>query len=272
MNLEEKYREYSINKRRKKLYYLFLSFVSILTFLCIWQITVTAELVNVKNLPSPVEVFQAFLFKLHSKSPDGNTLGTNVLASFQVSLSGFFAALVVGIPLGLFMGWFEPIDRFVRPVFELVRPVPPIAWIPVVVIFMGIGLKAKGTIIFLSVFVSCVINSYTGIRMTDRTLINVAKTFGAGDFETFIKIGIPSAMPMIFAGIRVSLSTSWSTLVAAEMVAATAGLGYMLQTGRNLGNAGIVVLSMIVIAILGAAMGVVLDILESVALKWKVDR
>lgn len=93
---------------------------------------------------------------------------------------------------------------------------------PVVVVFVGIDLKAKATIIFLSVFVPCVINSYTGIKLTKRTLINVAKTFGAGNFETFIKVGVPSAMPMVFTGIRTALGGAWSTLVAAEMLAARA--------------------------------------------------
>jgi len=266
--LERKNRE----RKKQKMKYTILAIASVCTFLILWQLLVMSGLVNVRNLPAPLEVFQAFLEKLTSKKPDGNTLGVNILASMQVSLTGFFAALIIGIPLGLLMGWFEPVDRFVRPIFEMVRPIPPIAWIPVVVIFMGIGLKAKATIIFLSVFVSCVINAYTGIKMTDRTLINVAKTCGAGNVETFLKIGIPSAMPMVFAGIRVSLGSAWSTLVAAEMLAATAGLGFMLQTGRNVGEAKIVVLAMVVIAALGALMNSILTLIENRVLKWKVDR
>lgn len=152
------------------------------------------------------------------------------------------------------------------------RPVPPIAWIPVVVVFVGIDLKAKATIIFLSVFVPCVINSYTGIKLTKRTLINVAKTFGAGNFETFIKVGVPSAMPMVFTGIRTALGGAWSTLVAAEMLAARAGLGYMLQVGRNVARADIVVAGMVTIGVLGALMSMLLSFAEKHVLKWKMDR
>ena len=151
-------------------------------------------------------------------------------------------------------------------------PVPSIAWIPVVVVFIGIDLKAKATIIFLSAFIPCVINSYTGIKMTSRTLINVAKTFGAGNFETFFKVGIPSAMPMVFTGVRTALSSAWSTLVAAEMLAARAGLGYMLQSGRNVARADIVVTGMLTIGVLGALMSLLLSAVEKRALKWRMDR
>lgn len=263
---------YREDRRRVTMKLVLLSFIGIATFLIIWQLVVQFKLVNVRNLPSPLKVVETLLYKLSNRSPDGNTLGTNIAASLQVSLSGFFLALVIGVPLGLLMGWFTPIDKFVRPIFELLRPVPPIAWIPVVVVFVGIDLKAKATIIFLSVFVPCVINSYTGIKLTKRTLINVAKTFGAGNFETFIKVGIPSALPMVFTGIRTALGGAWSTLVAAEMLAAKAGLGYMLQVGRNVARADIVVAGMVAISILGALMYLILSQIEKRVLKWKLEQ
>lgn len=270
--LELGLKRYKQDQRKKKMKYALLACVSICVFILLWQLTVTYELVNVRNLPAPTAVLDAFIYKLSNQSPDGNLLGANVVASLKVSLSGFIVAVVIGIPLGLLMGWYEPVDKFVRPIFELVRPIPPIAWIPVVVVFMGIELKAKATIIFLSVFTSCVINAYAGIKLTDKTLINVAKTCGAGNTETFIKIGIPSAMPMVFAGVKLSLGSAWSTLVAAEMLAAKAGLGYMLQTGRNVARADIVVLAMVTIAALGALMSGVLGMIENRALKWKKNR
>ncbi len=268
--LEQKLKVYKETKRKQSIKYALLSCASILVFILIWQIIVQFKVVNVRNLPSPVQVFETLIYKFSNKNPDGNTLLTNIGASLQVALSGFALAMVIGVPLGLFMGWFMPIDKFVRPIFELLRPVPPIAWIPIIVVFFGIGLKAKAIIIFLSVFVPCVINSYTGIKLTNRTLINVAKTFGASNFETFIKIGIPSATPMIFTGLRAALSGAWSTLVAAEMLAAKAGLGNMLQIGRNLGRADIVVVGMVVISMLGALLGILLNFIERKLLKWKI--
>ena len=263
---------YKQKKRQDTIHFIFLCALGIFLFLLVWQMIVVFQLVNVRNLPSPVEVFETLVYKISNKNPDGNTLGTNIAASIQVALSGFFLAAVIGVPLGLLMGWFTPMDRFVRPAFELLRPVPPIAWIPVVVVFVDIDLKAKAVIIFLSVFVPCVINSYTGIRLTSRTLINVAKTFGAGNFETFMKVGVPSAMPMVFTGIRTALGGAWSTLVAAEMLAAKAGLGYMLQVGRNVARADIVLVGMVTISVLGALMTMVLSLVEKRVLKWKVER
>ncbi len=271
-DLEQGLAAYKKSRKRELLRMMLLSALGIAAFLVIWQLVVQFKLVNVRNLPAPSKVVETILYKISNKNPDGNTLGTNILASLQVALSGFILALVIGIPLGLFMGWFTPVDKFVRPVFELLRPVPPIAWIPVVVVFVGIDLKAKATIIFLSVFVPCVINSYTGIKLTKRTLINVAKTFGAGNFETFIKVGIPSAMPMVFTGVRTALGGAWSTLVAAEMLAAKAGLGYMLQVGRNVARADVVVAGMVTISVLGALMALVLGVIEKRVLKWKLER
>lgn len=263
---------YKRKKKKDAVRFALLSALGIIVFLVIWQVAVQFELVNVRSLPAPTEVFETMIYKLSHTNPDGNTLGTNILASLQVALTGFCLALIIGVPLGLFMGWYTPVDKFVTPIFELLRPVPPIAWIPVVVVFVGIDLKAKATIIFLSVFVPCVINAYTGIKLTKRTLINVAKTFGAGNFETFVKVGIPSAMPMVFTGIRSALGGAWSTLVAAEMLAARAGLGYMLQVGRNVARADIVVTGMVTIGILGALMAGILSMLERKVLKWKTDR
>lgn len=271
-DLEQGLASYNRNRKKSMMKFALLSFIGIAAFLIIWQLVVQFKLVNVRSLPSPLEVVQTLIYKISHKNPDGNTLGTNIFASLQVALSGFVLALIIGVPLGLLMGWFLPVDKFVRPVFELLRPVPPIAWIPVVVVFVGIDLKAKATIIFLSVFVPCVINSYTGIKLTKRTLINVAKTFGAGNFETFIKVGIPSAMPMVFTGIRTALGGAWSTLVAAEMLAAKAGLGYMLQVGRNVARADVVVAGMVAISILGALMSLILSLVENKVLKWKLER
>lgn len=245
---------------------------SIIAFFAIWQLVVQFELVDARALPSPLKVFDTFINKFSVKSPDGNTLQTNIFASLQVSLLGFITAVILGVPLGLVMGWYKGADKFFTPLFELARPVPPIAWIPIVVLWMGIGLPAKALIIFFSAFVPCVINSYTGIKMTNQTLINVSKTFGAKNFEIFYKIGIPSSLPMVMAAIRLALGNSWSTLVAAEMLAASAGLGFMIQMGRQMARADVVVLGMLVIGILGAIMSYLLTVLENHLLRWKKNR
>lgn len=255
--------------KRENVKYALLSILGIFIFLLIWQLAVEFGLVNETRLPKPTTILQTLGYKIYNQAPDGNTLGINILASLQVALTGFLTAMVIGIPLGLFMGWWEYADRFIRPIFELVRPVPPIAWIPLVVVWMGIGLKAKAMIIFFTAFVPCVINSYTGIKLTNKTLINVSRTFGASNVEIFWKVGIPSALPMVFAGIRVALGNSWSTLVAAEMLAASAGLGYMIQIGRTIARPDIVIAGMVTIGAIGAVLSRILSYVEQHALRWQ---
>lgn len=264
--LHEEYKSNVVRENRKQLV---LSFIGIALFLLIWQLVVAIGWVDSARLPTPKTILETIGYKIYHEAPEGNLLGTNILASLQVALSGFLTALVIGIPLGLFMGWWKYADRFIRPIFELVRPIPPIAWIPLVVVWAGIGLRAKAMIIFFTAFVPCVINAYTGIRLSNKTLINVSKTFGASNFETFYKIGIPSAMPMVFAGIRVALGNSWSTLVAAEMLAASAGLGYMIQIGRTIARPDIVIAGMATIGAIGAILSAILSYAENHILKWQ---
>lgn len=267
--LLEEQKKYIQKTKKENVKYALLSILGIFIFLLIWQLAVEFGLVNETRLPKPTTILQTLGYKIYNQAPDGNTLGVNILASLQVALTGFLTAMVIGIPLGLFMGWWEYADRFIRPIFELVRPVPPIAWIPLVVVWMGIGLKAKAMIIFFTAFVPCVINSYTGIKLTNKTLINVSRTFGASNLEIFWKVGIPSALPMVFAGIRVALGNSWSTLVAAEMLAASAGLGYMIQIGRTIARPDIVIAGMVTIGAIGAVLSGILSYVEKHALRWQ---
>lgn len=258
--------------RKRKRQKVLLSLAGIVMFLLLWQVVSSSGFAISKYLPSPVKTMDTFFYKLSHKAPDGNVMLDNILASAKVSLYGFCLAAGIGIPLGLCMGWFKSIDRFAAPVFELIRPIPPIAWIPVIVVLLGVNIKARAFIIFLATFVPCVLNSYTGIKLTNKTFINVAKTFGAGNFETFWKVGIPSAMPMVFTGAKISLGGAWSTLVAAEMLASNAGLGNMLSAGRKLARPDIVVLAMAVIGAIGALLMLVLNRVEKRILRWKKGR
>ncbi len=151
----------------------------------------------------------------------------------------------------------------VRPIFDAIRPIPPIAWIPIAILWLGIGMPAKAFIIFLAAFVPCVINSYTGIRLTNPVLIRVAEIYGASNFETFRKIGVPSAIPMIFTGMKLSLNAAWTTLVAAELLAASVGLGFMIQQGRRLARPDVIIVGMLTIGLLGALMSWILTRIEA---------
>ncbi|WP_440896723.1 ABC transporter permease [Amphibacillus sp. Q70] len=260
--LQKKYDEWKQEKRKEKWQLAMLSFLGLFLFFVVWQLATEFGLVNPRLLPPPTRILETLVFKMGNPEPDGNVIFVNIFASLQVALSGFFLANIIGIPLGLIMGWWPGIERFMRPIFELIRPIPPIAWIPLVVVWFGIGLEAKALIIFFTAFVPCVINSYTGIKLTNQTYINVSKTFGASNFEIFRKVGIPYSLKMVFSGIRIALNNSWSTLVAAEMLAASAGLGYMIQLGRTIARPDIVIVGMAVIGGLGALLSMLLSKVE----------
>jgi len=246
-----------------------LSVVGILGFIMIWQVSVMAGLVSRRFLSTPLEIINLFLVKLTDPAPDGETLIVNIIASLQITLVGFGMAVVVGIILGLLMGWYKVFDAFMRPIFEIIRPIPPVSWIPLTIVWLGIGLQAKAFIIFFATFVPCLINSYTGIKQTSPVLINVAKTCGASNFTIFWKIGIPSAMTMTFAGVRVALGNAWATLVAAEMLASSSGLGYMILMGRQFARPDIIILGIVVIGAIGTMLTALLKMAEQRVLGWK---
>ena len=210
--------------------YAMLSAAGVLGFFLLWQLAVESGLVSSRYITKPTELVGVFLRKMYDSAPDGSTLPSNILASLKVALSGLALAILIGVPLGWLMGWYGEIDAFMKP--------------------------------FFSAFVPCVINSYTGIRQTKSILINVAKTCGASNFTIFRKVGIPSSLPVTFAGIRVALGNAWSTLVAAEMLAANVGLGYMIQMGRTFARPDIIILGMVVIGAFGAFFAAMLDLME----------
>lgn len=256
-------------RNRNSFINLMLSISGILLFLIIWQVLVSYQLVNSRYLSAPLQIINLFLSKLTNPNPDGAVIGVNILSSLRIAMSGFLLAIVIGVPLGMLMGWYKGLDKFVRPVFEIIRPIPPVSWIPLTIVWLGIGLQAKALIVFFAAFVPCLINAYTGIRQTSEVLKNVAKTCGASNFTTFLRVGVPSAMPLTFAGIKVAIGNAWATLVAAEMLASSSGLGYMILMGRQLGRVDLVILGIVVIGVIGTMITFLIDRVEHLVIGWK---
>lgn len=243
--------------------------ISIVAFVALWQLAVSVGWISSKSCAPPSKVFETFIDKWTNPKPDGSTLGTHILASLKLASIGFLLAIVIGVPMGLLMGYFRFAEAFLNPLFEIVRPIPPLAWIPVVLLTLGIGMEAKAFIIFIASFVPCVINSYTGIKRTSPVLINVAKTAGATRKQIFFKVGIPSATPMIFTGIKISLGSAWATLVAAEMLSSSQGLGYLIQRARNLVRSDLVIVGMLMIGVIGALFTLFLELIEKRVAPWR---
>lgn len=257
------------NKSSKRLV---LSVLSVIVVVSLWfTITSLARIIPPAFLPPPQNIVTDF-FRLIGNAYVGNTLIGHTLISLQIVLGGFFLALLIGIPLGILMGWFKRIEAVVDPLFQLLRPIPPLAWIPLSLLWFGIGIKSKIFVIWLSAFVPCVINSYTGIRMTDSILINAALGLGVKrQWDLLREVAIPSSLPVILGGVRIGLGAAWMTLVAAELLASNAGLGYMMQMARRALEPSVIILGMLIIGILGALMARGLRALEKRICPWVVE-
>lgn len=266
---EQRVKRVQDQKRQETFRNTMLSVSGVLLFFVIWEVMALTGVVNRKKICDVLEIFQLFLVKFTDPNPDGAVLLVNVWSSLEIALCGFGLAIVIGIPLGWLMGWYRGFDSFVRPIFEIIRPIPPVSWIPLTIVWMGVGLQAKAFIVFFAAFVPCLINSYTGIRQTKEVLKNVGKTCGASYFTVFWKVGIPSSMTMTFAGIKVAIGNAWATLVAAEMLAASSGLGYMILMGRSYGRVDLVIMGIVVIGALGVLISALINLLENAVLGWK---
>lgn len=254
--------------KKKEGKYILLSVLSILCFLGVWWLVTDGMGVFKSNvLPSPVAVAKTLIKKMTSTAPDGATIPQHVWSSLKVTLTGYFFGVVIGTPIGVLMAWYKKVDLFVRPVFDLIRPVPGIAWIPLMIIMFGIGMTSKVVTIFLSAFVPCVLNSYTGIRQTRDVHLWVGQTFGASNFQMLVHIAIPTALPLIMTGVRVALGSSWTTIVAAELLASTRGLGFMIQQARGIYRPDVIIAGMIAIGVIGAVLSYLLQLVENRVVK-----
>lgn len=260
--------ELSLQKKKKNRKFAFVSLCSLIIFFGIWHlVTAVLQLMPDYSLPSPVQVLKSFIEKLTKKAPDGGTLSQHIFASLKVALTGYTLGAIVGIPLGICMAWYRRLDLFATPLFDLIRPVPTIAWIPLMILWFGIGLGAKSAIIFVSAFVPCVINAYAGIKQTKAVHLWVGQTFGASKTKLLFTVAIPTSLPLIFTGLRISLGTAWMTLCAAEMLAANKGLGYMIQMNRAIARADLIIVGMLTIGAIGTLFTWGLDKLEKILVK-----
>lgn len=251
---------------------LVLSVLSVTGVIGVWVLLTSGmKVIPFAFLPPPQYIVFDF-WRLLRSTYVGNTLVGHTLVSLQIVMGGFLLAVGIGIPLGILMGWFKRIEAVVDPLFQLLRPIPPLAWIPLSLLWFGIGFKSKIFVIWLSAFVPCVINSYTGIRLTDSLLVKAALGLGVKKQTDLLReVAIPSALPVILGGVRIGLGAAWMTLVAAELLASNAGLGYMMQMARRALEPSVIILGMLIIGLLGALMARGLRALEKRICPWVVE-
>ncbi|MBK3665075.1 ABC transporter permease [Bradyrhizobium diazoefficiens] len=238
--------------------------VGIGLFVALWFIA-SIHLHSDVLLPEPTVVFRGFIDLLR----DGSLL-KDVGASLKRVLGGFAIASLLAIPLSLLMASVRPLDLLMSPVISFLRPIPPIAWIPIAILWFGIGDPPSYFITAIASFFPIFINSYAGGKSVQPQHIYAARSLGAGPRALFLRIYLPSAMPMIATGLRVGLGQSWMAVVTAELIAAHSGLGYMIQANRLALETGLVLVGMCVIGLLGALMSLGLGVIERhVLIPWK---
>ncbi len=239
----------------------------VIVLLCIglWQIV--AFLLNTRFLPGPFEVGKTLVALIMT-----GELAVHSFVSLSRVIAGFLLAVAVGLPLGIIMGWSERMENF-SVVIEVLRPIPPLAWIPLAMIWFGIGFQSKVFIIFLGAFFPVLSNSFLGVRETQPYLVEAGRVLGATDEEILKKIVIPNSLPSILEGLRIGLGIAWMCLVAAELTGLKSplGLGYMIMEARDLGRADIVMAGMIAIGVIGYIMNAALRWTEKKLVRWKSD-
>ncbi|WP_402462405.1 ABC transporter permease [Isoptericola aurantiacus] len=199
-------------------------------------------------------------------------LQQDILASLGRVLTGFLIGSAVAIPVGFLMGWYTVARGLFEPWIQFFRTIPPLALLPLVLVLMGIGELPKIFVIFLAAFLACVISTYQGVVGVDRTLINAARVLGAKDGRIFARVVVPASTPFILVGMRVGLGSAWATLVAAELLAAQAGLGYRMQQAQLYYDLATIFVGIIAIGILGLIMDRLLLLAETKLTGWQERR
>lgn len=252
-----------MNKIRKGLFGYLESMIMIILIIILWCITVKYGNINSILLPSPQMIVSTFLKKMQ----DGSLL-TEIAVSISRVLKGYFCAVIAGTSLGVAIGLSEHMHRMTKVVIQILKPIPPIAWIPLVILWMGIGESSKVFLIFLGGFFTVLLNVVDGIRYIDPKIIEVSYAAETPKIKYIFQLVLPAALPNIFTGLKVALGTSWSCVVAAELVAASNGIGYMISNARNFGQMDVVIIGMLSIGIVGKGMDEILKWMERKALAW----
>lgn len=236
-------------------------------FVCLilfWMLLRASGLIDPALLPSPQEVLITFWSQL----THGDLL-IGAWMSVQRVMLGLFFGMLLAVPVGFLIGWYKPVRRFVDPLINFFRALPPIALIPLVIVYLGIGETAKVVILFYASFFAAVIVMYEGMMQISPVYIRVARTLGATDLEIFLKVMMPMTVPHMLTALRVALGVAWATLVAAELVAAQQGLGAMIQNASAFFDLRTIYLGIICIGVLALFMDIALRKLSKRLVSWQ---
>lgn len=252
-----------IEMSRHKVSYWILYFALPVILLLVWEGYDLAGRLKPYTMPAPAAIIGTTVEYLKN-----GKLLKDIAISFARVLEGFALALVSAFIIGISVSLFPRFDVFTDFVIQIVRPIPPIAWIPLAILWFGIGQGSKIFIIFLGAFFPIFLNTVDGIRNIDGKYFELARIYEIPKMKLIAKIIIPGALPQIMTGIRLGIGNAWVCVVAAEMIGATSGIGFMLSDGRSLSRPDIVILGMLFIGIIGKIMDDVLKMLKGKLIKW----
>ncbi|MQA56129.1 taurine ABC transporter permease TauC [Pseudomonas piscis] len=252
---------------RRSLSTRWISVLTLVGLLALWWAVTASGLVEPLFLPSPGAVLQKGWLLATSGYMDA-TLWQHLAASLQRIGLGLGLAVLTAIPVGIAIGANRVARGVLDPLIEFYRPIPPLAYLPLIVIWCGIGELSKVLLIYLAIFAPIAIATATGVRTVDPAKLRAAQSLGATRVQLIRHVILPSALPDILTGIRIGLGVGWSTLVAAELIAATSGLGFMVQSAAQFLVTDVVVLGILVIAVIAFAMEMGLRALQRKLVPW----
>jgi NitT/TauT family transport system permease protein len=232
--------------------------------LLVWYGIAYSGLINPSLVPRPHDVAARFWELLI-----GGRLLADMWMSTQRVFLGVSSGIVLAVPVGFILGWYREVRRFIDPVINFFRALPPIALIPLVIVYFGIGESAKIAILFYASFFAGVIVMYEGVAQISPIFIRVAKTLGATDAEVFRKVILPLAVPHILTALRVSLGVAWATLVASELIAAQQGLGALIQNASAFFQLDIIYVGIICIGVIALVMDLLLRAASRRLVAWQ---
>ncbi len=249
-------------KKRDLLTYL----LPIVAAVLFWQIL--AAVFYSEVLPTPLNVVRKIGFMMTHEVAE-KTLYRHIGRSLFRMAVGLVIGISLGVPLGIFMGWNKYFEAAAKPLFETFRMIPALSWIPLSILFFGTSELGKIFIITVASFPPAVLNSWRGVRLVDPDMVTAAKILGAKDLTIMRSVILPSALPSIFAGVQYAVSISWMAILAAELVAAGEGLGFLIYYGMEIPDTAIIAAGMLVIGLIGFSISQLLRRCESVVAPWK---
>ncbi len=247
-----------------------LRFIPVVVLILLWQTLSSLGFIPENRLPPPIQIIAGIKELLFIGMPPGSFLVDHIAESLKRVISGLAIAILTGLALGIFMSYWRTFGEMMHPVVEMLRPIPPLAWVPISILWFGIGNQSASFIIFLGAFFPILLNTISGVLSINQRFVEAAVILGAKRGTLFFKVLLPGAMPSIITGIRIGIGIAWMTLVAAEFTGVKSGhgLGYMIMTARDIQRADLIVAGMAVIGLIGYLIDLIIRKVEQRLLRW----